>query len=164
MKTIQPKNTFLFDWGNTLMRDYPEVKTPMYTWDKVEVIPHAAQILKTLSTRANVYLATNAIVSTKEEIIMALRRGGLDMYLKDVFCYRELGVKKPSVEYFDSIFDTIKRPKESAIMVGDNLTVDVRGAIDYGIDAVLYDPRSEHIDYSGYRITDLLELEQIAVM
>ena len=30
--------TVLFDWGDTVMRDYPERTNPMVEWEAVEVI------------------------------------------------------------------------------------------------------------------------------
>ena len=37
-------STVLFDWGDTVMRDYPERITPMMEWETVEVIDGIAEV------------------------------------------------------------------------------------------------------------------------
>jgi putative hydrolase of the HAD superfamily len=103
-------------------------------------------------------LATNAKESGKDEIIKALKRVGLDHYFKNVFCFRELGVAKPSKAYFDLIVAMLGTDKESIVMVGDSIETDILGAQEYGIDAVLYDPENAYPDYQGLKITNLPEL------
>ena len=152
------KTVFLFDWGNTIMKDYDGKPGPMSAWDKVEMMPFADTMLKELSQKADCFLATNAKESGKDEIIKALKRVGLDIYFKNVFCFRELGVTKPSNAYFELIVAMLGTDKESIVMVGDSIETDILGAQEYGIDAVLYDPENAYPDYHGLKITNLPEL------
>jgi len=152
------KRAFLFDWGNTIMRDLPGETGAMCLWSRVEAMPHAARVLEQLSTTASCFLATNAADSTRQDILKALQRAGLDQFLTDIFCARDLGCSKPSKEYFDTILRALKRlgiDRAEALVVGDSLESDVRGAQAAGIDAVLYDPEGQHQTYPGPRITDL---------
>ena len=150
------KRVFLFDWGDTIMKDFPNETGAMHTWHRVEAMPNAEEMLKELSQQADCYLATNAKDSNKADITKALQRVNLDKYFKDIYCYREIGFFKPSKEYFDSIIEKLNIQKSEAIMIGDNLNADIRGAEDYGIESVLYDYKDEYKDYRGNRITDLL--------
>ena len=43
--------TILFDWGDTVMRDYPAITIPMVQWKKVEVIDGVADVLAHLQNR-----------------------------------------------------------------------------------------------------------------
>ena len=51
---------FLFDWGDTLMVDYPDEEGPMFKWPKVAVVEGAFELLYILSRRAECHVATNA--------------------------------------------------------------------------------------------------------
>ena len=65
----------LFDWGDTVMRDYPERTIPMVEWESVEVIDGIADVLAHLhSTGRRMILATSAAISDEAQIRGALRR------------------------------------------------------------------------------------------
>ena len=150
------KKAYLFDWGDTIMRDFPDKKGSMYTWDKVEIMPHADKMLQRLTQKADCYLATNAKDSTKEDIIRALKRVHLDIYFKDIFCFRELGCKKPSKEYFNLIILKLGLNREDIVMVGDNFDSDIYEVQKQGIDTILYDPEDRYKDYKGHKISNLM--------
>ena len=152
------KKVFLFDWGDTIMKDFPNETGKMHTWQKVEAMPNAEKMLRELSQLADCYLATNAKDSDKEDILKALERVNLQKYFKDIFCYKEIGFSKPSKEYFDTIVEKLKIRKSEIVLVGDNLETDIKGADDYGIDSILYDFKYINIDYHGAKITDLLKV------
>ncbi len=152
------KKAVLFDWGNTLMKDFPYETGKMKSWQQVEAMPNAEFLLKELSKKRNCYIATNAIDSEKEDIIEALKRVGLNSYLKDIFCYKEIGYLKPSKAFFDIIISKLNIQKEEALMIGDDLEKDAKGAQDCGIESILYDFKNEYQEYQGKRIVDLCEV------
>lgn len=149
---------FLFDWGDTIMKDFPNETGKMHEWQKVVAMPNAEQMLKELSQLTDCYIATNAKDSDKRDIIKALQRANLDIYFKGIFCYRDIGFSKPSKEYYDVIIDKLNVKKEYLVMVGDNLESDILGAQKNGIDSILYAPKNKYPDYKGKRITDLLQI------
>ncbi|MDK9759618.1 HAD family hydrolase, partial [Vibrio sp. D173a] len=69
--------TYLFDWGNTLMVDFPDQSGKMCDWPVVEPIAGAHETLEYLSKYHKVYVATNAADSTELEIKHAFSRVGL---------------------------------------------------------------------------------------
>ena len=152
------KKAFLFDWGNTIMKDFPDEIGPMAHWNKIQIMPNGDRVLDELSKRAVCCLATNAKDSNKEEICKALARVNIKMFFHDVFCYREIGYSKPSKEYFEYIVKKLKMSKNDILMIGDSLETDVQGALNFGFEAVLYDPSNLYPIYKGVRITDLKEL------
>ncbi len=82
-----PKGSILFDWGDTLMRDFSSFVGPMKDWPTVEALPGAAEVLTVLHPDWTLALATNAEASGETDIWAALRRVGLDGYLdKDNMC------------------------------------------------------------------------------
>jgi putative hydrolase of the HAD superfamily len=44
MKAQRTNRCLLFDWGDTLMRVFPEYVGPMAAWPKVEAMPHAEEM------------------------------------------------------------------------------------------------------------------------
>lgn len=150
----------LFDWGNTLMKELPDQTGPMVTWEKVERVESAEECLKQLSPSYDCYLATNAKDSTKDEIRKALQLVQLDSYLKDIFCFQEIGFSKPSKQFYDAILKKLSVHADEVVVVGDNLGSDVVGALQNGIEAILFDPENASM-YPGLRIRSLLEIESV---
>lgn len=91
---------YLFDWGNTLMVDFPDRLGKMYLWPNVEAVDKAEQTLKSLSRHFPVYVATSAQDSTEREIQQAFQRVGLDPYINGYFCKANLGLEKNSAEFY----------------------------------------------------------------
>ena len=78
----------LFDWGDTLMRDFPDFTGPMAAWTHVEAIPNVRQVLVELQPQWTLALATNSIDSDEAAIWKALARVGLHSLLDKVFCFQ----------------------------------------------------------------------------
>lgn len=152
------KKVYLFDWGNTLMRDFKDETGPMYLWSKVDIIPQADIVLKNLSASSNCYIATNAEDSNKEDIIKALQRVYINQYFKDIFCFKEIGFPKPSNDYFSEVFRRLNTDKDNIVMVGDSFENDIKGALEFGFKAVLYDPDNKYSEYQGLKISALSDL------
>jgi len=148
----------LFDWGDTIMRDFTEQKGAMYKWNYVEKMPNVGEMLITISKTVEIYMATNAADSTKYEIIEALKRVELDHFFIDIFCYKEIGFKKPSKEYFETVLSRLNVKNTEILIVGDNLENDITGAANFGIDGILYDWKNQYPNYKGKKIMDLIEL------
>ncbi|OIO86869.1 MAG: hypothetical protein AUK01_01925 [Anaerolineae bacterium CG2_30_57_67] len=134
--TDQP--CLLFDWGDTLMRVFPEYRGPMCAWPRVEAIPGARETLAQLSPTFRLALATNAADSGEAEIRAALARVGLDALLEKIYCQRRVHQRKPSKEFFDFIFKDLQIVADQVIMVGDNFEADILGANQCGIRAIWY--------------------------
>ena len=85
MKTA--RQALLFDWGNTLMRDFPEYHGPMANWPEIACLPNARETLAVLHADWLIGLATNAADSNEDQIWAALARGGLEPFVDQVFCF-----------------------------------------------------------------------------
>jgi HAD superfamily hydrolase (TIGR01662 family) len=130
-----------FDWGGTVMKEFPEYEGPMATWPRVEIIPGAEAALARLKSRAVLAIATNASFSDETQVRAALRRVHLEGYFDAVFTARELKDKKPSPKYFRKALHRLGFAPAEAAMVGDDYLADVAGAKAAGMLAVWYNPR-----------------------
>ena len=130
----------LFDWGDTLMVDKPDCTGPMYLWPSIDLCKGVADTLPLLSKDFQCHVATNARDSTEDEIRKALRRGGIDPFISEIFCFRSLGIEKPAADYFAAILSAIDCERDAVLMVGDSWEKDIVGAQSSGIDAVWIAP------------------------
>ena len=142
------KGCILFDWGNTLMKVFPEYTGPMLHWPQVEAIPHANEVLAELGAQWLTALATNAADSDEAAIRGALARVDLDRLIDRVYCSRAIGHKKPSAEFFDAVLRDLGVERSNVVMVGDDFEADVLGANRSGIRAVWLNAVSEEIRFA----------------
>ncbi len=118
----------LFDWGDTLMVDFPEYQGKMIDWPRLEVTQDAALVLSELSQSHQLYVATNAQDSNEDEIRATFERVGLDKYLLGYFCFDTLKISKYQQEYYTKIAEQLGCPTEHLVMIGDNFAKDIEPA------------------------------------
>jgi len=124
------------------------------------VFPGVEQALQALRARG----LKLAVVSNSEGTIAAmLREQGLVRYFDAIFDSTEVGVAKPDPEIFNRALAACGAQPGQAVMVGDSLRADVRGAQAVGLSAALLDPFGHHPDadvprYRGFAafVADLL--------
>ena len=89
---------------------------------------------------SKIYIITNgATINAKGRIAST----GLDKYIDDIFVSEDMGVTKPSKEYFDMVLETIKQPKESCIVIGDSLSSDMLGAKNASMASIWFMPEGD---------------------
>ena len=131
-------NVYLFDWGDTLMFDFPYAHGKMCDWDTVQAVPGAKEALAVLSKNAQVYVATGAADSTELEIKKAFDRVGLSQFISGYFCKANLGLSKGTSEFLTAILEKLNVLPVNVAMVGDNFDKDIKPAIANGIHAIWY--------------------------
>ncbi|NNE12829.1 MAG: noncanonical pyrimidine nucleotidase, YjjG family [Ilumatobacter sp.] len=103
-----------------------------------ELYPGARSVLESLTEHVSLALVTNGLSEVQRTRIERL---DLERFFDAVVISSEVGVSKPRPQIFDLTFDLLGRPDPAAaLMVGDSLSSDMRGARDYGIDACWFNP------------------------
>ena len=70
-----------------------------------------------------------------------LRNADLTQYFRGIFISEEMGIDKPKREFFQMCFAAIPDfSRQTALMVGDSLTSDIRGGRNAGIRTCWYNP------------------------
>lgn len=101
----------------------------------------ALEVIKRLSKQASLALVTNGLSEVQRARIERL---GIVDYFDAIVISAEVGVAKPGTAIFDIVFDALGLPaKQSALMVGDNLTSDIQGGANYGIATCWYNPHRQ---------------------
>ncbi|MCZ7531818.1 MAG: YjjG family noncanonical pyrimidine nucleotidase [Acidimicrobiia bacterium] len=126
-----------------------------------DLYPGTLEVLNELSEFAALALVTNGLAEVQRTRITRL---GLARYFDPIVISGEVGVSKPAAEIFELTFRALDTPvKAQTLMVGDSLTSDIQGGINFGIDTCWYNPHSEtsHGPQSTHEIADLSELVDV---
>ena len=149
-------NVYLFDWGDTLMIDFPGVAGKMCDWETVEAVSGAKDALAVLSQHAKIYIATGAADSTELEIQQAFERVGLNKFISGYFCKANLGLSKGTPEFLQSILSNLNISAASVAMVGDNYGKDIMPAISVGIQPIWFTENTTNSVPSNVKVINKL--------
>ncbi|MCK6262951.1 HAD family hydrolase [Vibrio sp. ZSDE26] len=161
-KGTTPVKVYLFDWGDTLMVDFPNQKGKMCDWNYVEAVEGAQQALSTIAQHSHVYIATSADDSSELDIKRAFQRVELDKYISGYFCKVNLGIAKGSAEFYLEIVKRIGLKPNQVVMVGDTVNKDIQPAIQAGLSAIWFNPlrADSELSQNVEQITSLTDLIQ----
>lgn len=152
-------NTYLFDWGDTLMIDFPNQYGKMCDWNRVAEVDGAKEVLEYLSKENQIYIVTGALESSEREIIKAFERVNLSQYISGYFCRENLGILKGSTQFLYAILKKLKLKKENVIAVGNSISQDIQPANEIGIKTIWLCPqRFDSTSKTIRTITSLREL------
>lgn len=99
---------------------------------QAQLIDGAAELLADLHGRFRLALITNGLADVQYP---RLTRSGLADYFEAVIVSDEVGVAKPQAAIFDAAFARMGQPtKRDVLMIGDSLSSDMQGGVNYGID------------------------------
>jgi 2-haloacid dehalogenase len=127
--------------------------------DGIFLIDGAEDVCKYLSGKYKIVILTNGI---KEVQLSRIKNSPLSKYIHDIITSEETGYKKPDIGIFDYTFNRIAHlDKGTTLIIGDSLSSDIQGGINYEIDTCWYNSIGEE-NKSGlkpnYEIKDLRQL------
>ena len=103
-----------------------------------DLYPGALELLEELAPRVTLALISNGLSEVQRPRIARL---GIEQYFDAIVISAEVGTTKPGRRIFDITFDMLGNPpKDSAVIVGDRLSSDIRGGANYGIATCWYNP------------------------
>jgi len=153
----------VFDWGDTLMRDFPGTPGPMYMWERIEVFPHAAEVLEKLSAKYVLSVASNAGESDTSDMRKALVIGGLDHYFNNHYTSKDLGVCKPDPAFFTRICSEAGLNPAHSVLIGNDYKKDIVGAKAAGMKTILVNHAGAQgpFELADFVVSELKELLQV---
>ncbi len=123
---------------------------------KLNLFPEAHEVLKYLSEKYALYVISNGF---KESTEMKIERCNLQKYFKHVFISEVIGINKPNPKIYEHALQTAGAQKSESLMIGDSLEADVYGALNFGIDAIYFNPnKAEKPENVPQQIHHLQEL------
>ena len=151
---------FRLFFDETRLNGDPQMASPLYLRNMalgVDLLDGAEEVVRALEGRYRLALVTNGLADVQRS---RLEGSALRDCFEKVFISEEMDAVKPSRAYFDAVFREIGQPpKESVLIIGDSLTSDMRGGLDYGIDTCWYNPKGKTTELPvTYKISHLKEL------
>lgn len=111
--------------------------------------------LKYLSTKYELYVLTNWFTAPQAR---RLENVGILKYFKKVVG-ADMVSPKPALEAFSYIIKDTNL--KDCMMIGDNIDVDIKGALNAGIKTILYDYKNIYNGFTGNRIIKIEELKEM---
>lgn len=155
------KRLFIFDWGNTIMRDFPGQPGPMCDWPLVEWVDGAERALQFLVQNHALAIATNAGCSDTSAMRLALKRVDAEKYFSWFFSSKDLGIRKPDPLFFTTIARQCGYPVGRCVMVGDSYENDIAGAARAGMTTVWLSAAESDSPAAMHRISSMHHLIQL---
>jgi len=123
------------------------------------LLPGALDTVKRIAEKLPVFILTNGISYVQHGRI---DRSPLAPYLSGLLISSEIGAPKPAPDMYIKALETAGIQPHEALMIGDSLSSDIRGAINAGIPACWYNPKHSPVP-DGWDIDFVIErMEQMA--
>jgi YjjG family noncanonical pyrimidine nucleotidase len=128
----------------------------------IYLLDGAEEMCKELSENHRLVILTNGI---KEVQLSRLNDSSIKRYIDNMVISDEVGVSKPNPYIFEHTLNLLNHNNKSdVLMVGDSLTSDIKGGLNFGIDTCWYNPKNL-VNNSGidpkYSITSLKDIHKI---
>ena len=111
-------------------------------------------LLEYLSSKYELYVLTNFFTDCQAK---RLKNVGIDSYFKEIVG-ADIVKMKPSKEAFTYFID---EDSSECIMIGDNTNTDIKGAIEVGMQVILFDYKNMYSDLPYQRVTNYTEIKDI---
>ena len=124
------------------------------------LFPYTKEILHYLVEKGyTLHLITNGFEKTQHS---KLHHSGLSKFFKEIITSETSNSLKPNKEIFEFAFRKTGALPRNSIMIGDSIEVDIKGAINAGIDQVFVNYQQLVADIRPtYTVNSLKELEEI---
>ena len=130
-----------------------ELEQMVYDEGYTSFVDNLEETLMTLSEDYMLALLSNSWLEAPRQ---ALRDHGYGRWFKAMVCSYDIGIPKPDPRIFRHTIDLLGVHQSEAVMVGDSLEADIKGALAAGLQAVLVDDGFSQ--WSGPKIMELSTL------
>lgn len=123
------------------------------------LIDGALEVVAALSQRARLAILTNGLSRVQRARFAA---SGLDAYIPHLFISDEIGSQKPEPEIFARALEPFPGiARSEALMVGDSLSSDIRGGVNYGLPTCWYNPDGQENPDGPTPTHEISDLEEL---
>jgi 2-haloacid dehalogenase len=127
--------------------------------EQAYVLDGAKEICEKLSKICRLYIVTNGIKAVQTN---RFEKSGLKPYFADSFISEDVGFEKPDRRYFETVAARIPNfDIERTLIIGDSLSSDIAGGINFGIDTCWYNPKGLFGEGMTYTVNDLAQIEEV---
>lgn len=157
-KALEHHNIFDEDLAGRLSNGYIDL-SPQQT----SLFPNTLETLGDLKALGyKMHIITNGFAEVQ---YTKLEKSGLTPFFDVIVCSEAVGFNKPDPRVFEYAMSQAQTRASESIMIGDDREVDILGAIQSGMRAVLFDPEDQYGKTPGEsRIQNLSELPLLLSM
>ena len=116
---------------------------------KSYIFDGADKLCADLYGKVKMYIVTNGLEFTQRGRFKTCE---ITEYFDDIFISGVIGFEKPDINYFIKVGEITKLDKSKTLIVGDSLSSDIKGGLNYGIDTCWYNPDLKPVP-DGMKIT-----------
>ncbi len=122
----------------------PELVPQQFEEDYVRISPTkknlfagAEKVLTYLQNKYQLHIISNGF---KETTLTKMHVSGLNPYFTNVIISEDVGINKPDKMIFEHAINKASATVHESIMIGDSLEADIRGAQNFGMKAIFFNP------------------------
>lgn len=126
-----------------------------------DVIVGAEEALRYVKKQGyTICITTNGVSRTQYRRIDEC---GLKQYFDYIFVSEDAGYQKPDAQYFEfAMANSPEKDKSKILIIGDSMSSDILGGINFGVDTCWLNPKSKAQTYKPtYEITDIMHIKGI---
>ncbi len=133
-----------------------------YLSQNSDLLPGAENLLTELSMKFRLVLMTNGLTKVQKP---RFANSSIAKYFELLIISEEIGLAKPNHEIFDYTFQKLNfTDKSKTLIIGDNLSSDIQGGINFGIDSCWFNSKKKENNSTilpTYQISKLYQLKKI---
>ena len=115
-----------------------------------KLIEGAIDLLEYLKLKGcRLYIVTNGFKEVQHKKLVS---SNLLNYFEKIFISEDIKAPKPNREFFEYAVKSANAPKQHSIVIGDSFETDVKGALNFGIDAIFFNPSFSGIQQKIYPV------------
>lgn len=118
----------------------------------------ALETLSYLKARYELHIITNGFAQVQ---FKKMSNSNLSQYFKTVTNSEMARAKKPNPIIFQHALHLAQADKSESIMIGDCIEADVKGALDFGMKAIFFNPNQVEAEEDIFQINTLAQLKTI---
>lgn len=125
---------------------------------KTNLFAGAEKVLTYLQNKYQLHIISNGF---KETTLTKMDLSGLNPYFTNVIISEDVGINKPDRLIFEHAINKANAKVEESIMIGDSLEADIRGAQNFGMKAIFFNPlkiaQPEDVEWQISHLEELLD-------
>lgn len=103
-----------------------------------DLMPGAENVIRKLKEHYRLAIITNGL---KDVQYPRLEGSAIGAWFEVIAVSEEVGAAKPDPRFFEAAFQRMGQPpRETALVIGDSLSSDIRGGVYYGLDTCWFNP------------------------
>ena len=127
----------------------------LYLSDNTHLFEGAIDVLTQLKTKYQLHIITNGFTNGQ---VKKMKNSGLSPFFETVTDAEEVGAKKPDHKIFNYALKKANACKTESLMIGDSYEADILGSIDFGLEAIFFNPNQQENPNKVTEVNHLLQL------